>query len=117
MSDNENINYVEFPAKDIELVKKFFSTAFDWHFTDYGSEYAAFTNSGLNGGFFQSELKSTTASGAALVVLYSNDLKKSQAKIEAAGGSIIKAIYSFPGGRRFHFCDPNGNEFAVWSDK
>jgi len=117
MSDSENINYVEFPAKDLELAKSFFSNVFDWQFTDFGPEYTAFTNSGINGGFFQSELKSTTDAGAALIVLYSKDLEKSQTKIEKAGGSIIKAIFSFPGGRRFHFLDPNGNEFAVWSDK
>jgi len=117
MTDNENINYVEFPAKDLELVKSFFSNVFDWQFIDFGPEYTAFTNSGINGGFFQSELKSTTDAGAALIVLYSSDLEKSQTKIEKAGGSIVKAIFSFPGGRRFHFLDPNGNEFAVWSDK
>ena len=117
MIDNENINYVEFPAKNLELAKSFFSSVFDWHFTDYGPEYTAFTNSGLNGGFFQSDLKSTTDVGAALVVLYSKDLEKCQIKIEKAGGSIVKPIFSFPGGKRFHFCDPNGNEFAVWSDK
>ena len=117
MSDNENINYVEFPAKNLEIAKKFFSSVFDWHFTDFGPEYTAFTNSGLNGGFFKSELKSTTNAGAALIVFYSKNLDDSQAKIEKAGGSIAKAIFSFPGGRRFHFYDPNGNEFAVWSDK
>jgi len=117
MSENENINYIEFPAKDLELAKNFFSSVFDWQFTDFGPEYTAFTNSGINGGFFQSDLKSTTEAGAALIVLYSKDLEKSQNKIEKAGGSIVKAIFSFPGGRRFHFCDPNGNEFAVWSDK
>ena len=117
MIDNENINYVEFPAKDLELAKNFFSSVFDWSFTDYGPEYTAFTNSGINGGFFQSDLKSTTDVGAALIVFYSKNLEDSQTKIEKAGGSIVKAIFSFPGGRRFHFYDPNGNEFAVWSDQ
>lgn len=78
--------------------------------------YTAFSNAGLDGGFFKSELCSSTDNGAALIVFYSNNLEETQSKIESARGSIIKPIFSFPSGRRFHFCDPNENEFAVWSD-
>ena len=117
MSNHEKINYVEFPAVNIETAKKFFSSVFGWTFVDYGPEYTAFSDSGLNGGFFQSELTVSTQNGSALIVLYSNQLEATQLKIEKSGGLIIKPIFSFPGGRRFHFSDPNGNEYAVWSDK
>ena len=101
---------------DIPAVKAFFAAAFGWQFEDYGPDYVAFSNQGINGGFFKSEQKSTTAKGSALVVFYSKDLASTQAKIEKAGGVIVQKIFSFPGGRRFHFSDPNGNEYAVWSD-
>jgi predicted enzyme related to lactoylglutathione lyase len=116
MDNNDKINYVEFPAKDLALAKKFFSTVFGWSFVDYGPEYTAFFNTGINGGFFKSDLSASTKNGSALIVLYSKALEKTQSKIENAGGSIIKPVFSFPGGRRFHFCDPNSNEYAVWSD-
>ncbi len=116
MNRHEKINYVEFPSKDLEVTKKFFTKAFDWSFVDYGPEYAAFTNEGLDGGFFKSDLNSSFDKGSALIVLYSNELETTQSKIETAGGKIVKPIFSFPGGRRFHFTDPNGNEYAVWSE-
>jgi predicted enzyme related to lactoylglutathione lyase len=116
MNEHEKINYVEFPAKDIEAAKSFFTEVFGWSFVDYGPEYIAFSNEGLDGGFFKSELAASTENGSALIVFYSKDLNDTQLKIENAGGSIIKPIFSFPGGRRFHFGDPNGNEYAVWSD-
>jgi len=116
MNEHEKINYVEFPAKDIETTKTFFNTVFGWSFIDYGPEYAAFSNEGLDGGFFQSDLTVSTGKGSALIVFFSNNLESTQSKIEKAGGSIIKPIFEFPGGRRFHFGDPNGNEYAVWSD-
>ena len=116
MNEHEKINYVEFPAKDIEATKTFFTAAFGWSFVDYGPDYTSFSDEGVNGGFFKSDLVASTANGSALVVLYSEDLEQSQSSIENAGGSIIKPIFSFPGGRRFHFGDPNGNEYAVWSD-
>ncbi len=116
MNEHEKINYVEFPAKNIEATKDFFTTVFGWSFVDYGPEYTAFSNEGLDGGFFQSDLSASTENGSALIVFYSKNLEQTQAKIEGSGGSIIKPIFSFPGGRRFHFVDPNGNEYAVWSD-
>ena len=116
MNLHEKINYVEFPAKDLAGTKAFFQSAFGWSFTDYGPEYTAFENQGLDGGFFQSDLASSTEKGAALIVFYSNQLEATLAKVEKAGGSILRPIYSFPGGRRFHFAEPSGNEFAVWSE-
>ena len=116
MNEHEKINYVEFPAKDIEAIKAFFNSAFGWTFVDYGPEYTAFSNEGLDGGFYKSDLSVSTEAGSALIVFYSKDIERTQSKIENAGGTIIKPIFSFPGGRRFHFGDPNGNEYAVWSD-
>ena len=116
MSEHEKINYVEFPAKDIEAAKSFFTRVFGWTFMDYGPEYTAFSGAGLDGGFYQSEAVVSTQTGSALIVFYSQSLEDTQSKIEQAGGSIIKPIFSFPGGRRFHFADTNGNEYAVWSD-
>jgi uncharacterized protein len=116
MNQHEKMNYVEFPAKDLAATKAFFESAFSFSFTDYGPEYTAFENQGLDGGFFQSDLASSTEKGAALIVFYSNQLEATLAKVEKAGGSILRPIYSFPGGRRFHFTEPSGNEFAVWSE-
>jgi uncharacterized protein len=112
---SETINYVEYPAKDIEATKQFFSTAFGWSFVDYGPDYTAFSNQGLHGGFFRSEQCSSTENGGALIVLLSQDLEATEAKVKKAGGIICKEIFSFPGGRRFHFIEPSGNELAVWS--
>lgn len=116
MNQHEKINYVELPAKDLAGTKAFFESVFGWSFVDYGPEYTAFENQGLDGGFFQSDLASSTQNGAALIVFYSNQLEATLAKVEKAGGSILRPIYSFPGGRRFHFTEPSGNEFAVWSE-
>ena len=116
MAEHEKIDYVEFPARDIDAAKAFFTSVFGWSFTDYGPDYTAFSNEGVDGGFFKSDLIASTADGSALIVFYSNDLEQTQTKIARAGGSILKPIFDFPGGRRFHFGDPNGNEYAVWSD-
>ncbi len=116
MNDHEKINYVEFPSKDIEKTKIFFATVFGWSFVDYGPEYSAFANEGIDGGFFKSDLSVSTEAGSALIVFFSKDIEQTLSKIEAAGGSILKPMFAFPGGRRFHFGDPNGNEYAVWTD-
>ncbi len=116
MNKHEKINYIELPAHDIPATKAFFTQVFGWSFEDFGSEYTAFTDQGLDGGFFKSYLASSTKNGGALIVFYSQELEATQAKIEAAGGVIVETIFSFPGGQRFHFTEPSGNEFAVWSD-
>jgi predicted enzyme related to lactoylglutathione lyase len=116
MRDTGKIDYVEFPASDMSAAKHFFTKAFGWTFTDYGPDYMAFSDAGLEGGFYQSERVVSTENGSALIVLYSRALEETLAKIEQSGGRIVKPIFSFPGGRRFHFADPNGNEYAVWSD-
>jgi predicted enzyme related to lactoylglutathione lyase len=116
MNISDKINYVEFPATNIEATKAFFTGVFGWEFEDYGPDYAAFSNQGIDGGFFRSELSSSTDSGSALVVLYSDSLESLQSRIEKAGGIIVRSIFEFPGGHRFHFTEPSGNELAVWSD-
>ncbi|HEY8586876.1 MAG TPA: VOC family protein [Rhodanobacter sp.] len=116
MPAHEKINYVEFPARDLAATKRFFREAFGWVFEDYGPDYAAFAGQGLDGGFFKSELAARTGQGSALLVFYSAHLEDTFAKVVGAGGDIVKPIFAFPGGRRFHFTEPSGNELAVWSD-
>lgn len=116
MSDHGKLDYVEFPANKLNATKAFFTAVFDWSFTDYGPEYTSFKDQGLHGGFYQSDLKASTENGSALLVFYSEALEQTLDKVVAAGGTIIKPIFSFPGGRRFHFTEPSGNEFAVWSN-
>ncbi|GGO80499.1 glyoxalase [Marinobacterium nitratireducens] len=117
MNEHEKLNYVEYPATDLPSTKAFFETAFGWSFTDYGPDYTAFAGQGLDGGFFSADMHSSTANGAALLVFYSSNLEATLTKVRDAGGLIVKPIFSFPGGRRFHFTEPSGNEFAVWSDR
>jgi predicted enzyme related to lactoylglutathione lyase len=117
MPAHEKINYVEFPSRDLEATKRFYSHSLGWEFTDFGPDYTAFSGAGLDGGFFRADLAASTANGSALIVLYSENLEQTQQKIEAAGGVIAKPISRFPGGRRFHFTEPSGNEFAAWSDQ
>lgn len=117
MNEHEKLNYVEIPSRDLASTKAFFEKTFGWSFVDYGQEYTSFSGQGLDGGFFKADLSSSTATGAALLVFYSDDLEGTLEKVSTAGGKVIKPIYSFPGGRRFHFLEPSGNEFAVWSDR
>ena len=116
MNQHETLNYVEFAAKDLNATKAFFSAVFGWDFTDYGPEYTAFANQGLDGGFYQADACSRTANGAALLVFYSEYLEATYNKVVDHGGEVIKPIFEFPGGFRFHFIEPSGNEFAVWSE-
>lgn len=116
MKETGKINYVEIPSRDIERTKTFFSDAFGWTFVDYGPDYAAIENAGLDGGFYRSDQRAIAARGSVLVVLYSADLAATLATVQSSGGRIVKDVFSFPGGRRFHFADPSGNEFAVWSE-
>lgn len=115
MHAHEKLNYVEFPARDLAATRTFFSAVFAWRFEEFGPDYCAFSGQGLDGGFYRSELYSSTRNGSALLVFYSDDLQATLTKVEQAGGRIEKPIFNFPGGRRFHFSEPSGNEFAVWS--
>jgi predicted enzyme related to lactoylglutathione lyase len=116
MPNDQKINYLELPANDLDAVQAFYAGAFGWTFVDYGPEYRAFNDGFVDGGFYKSSATSTTDKGAALIVLYANDLEQTKETVVHNGGAIVKDIFSFPGGRRFHFADPHGNELAVWSD-
>lgn len=111
------IDYVEFAAADLVGTKAFFTEVFGWKFTDYGPAYTAFSGSGLEGGFYSTELRSRQGEGGALIVLYSDDLEGTLEAVRSGGGEICKGIFSFPGGRRFHFLEPSGNELAVWTEE
>lgn len=116
MKAHHKIDYVEFPSADLEKTKAFFSKAFGWQFEDFGPEYTSFGDEGLYGGFYKADSASKPANGAALIVLFSEDLEASQRAVENAGGVIVTESFDFPGGRRFHFTEPMGNEFAIWSE-
>ena len=111
---NNHINYIEFKAKDIENIKKFYNESFGWEFKDYGPDYASFKESGIFGGFQKTEGEIINGT---LIILYHKDLEAIKKKIIQKGATISQEIFSFPGGRRFHFKDPSGNELGIWSDK
>ncbi len=105
-----HIDYVEFAAEDLGAVKKFYTAAFGWVFTDWGPEYVSFAGAGLEGGFRGGE---KPVNGSTLVILYADDLEASERRVIDAGGEITER-HEFPGGRRFHFRDPAGNVLGVW---
>lgn len=109
---HEQIQYIEFLSEDVGRARKFYSACFGWKFKDYGPDYTAFEGEYVDGGFATGQ----PVSGSILVILYSDELEKTKNKVVEAGGKIVKDIFSFPGGRRFQFLDPDGNELAVWSD-
>ena len=114
MPTHHAIDYIEFTVRDLAEAKRFYAAAFGWAFTDYGPAYAGIQGpEGEVGGMEQAE---TLRHGGPLVILYSEDLEASLEAVEAAGGTISAAPYAFPGGRRFHFLDPSGNELAVWAN-
>ena len=117
MNRETTINYIEIPASDMAGTKAFFSELFGWEFQDYGPDYCSFNDGQLDGGFYKSDKSASTALGSVLVVFYRDDLEKAVSEVETAGGQIVKPIFPFPGGRRFHFTDPSGNEFAIWSEQ
>jgi uncharacterized protein len=110
---NFQIDYIEFPSTDIEATKRFYSAVFGWSFTDYGPNYTSFHDGRLGGGFTMS---AKPVKGGPLVVLYAKNLEATQQKVVESGGKLLIETFEFPGGRRFHFADPNGNELAVWSE-
>jgi len=110
---DKTINYIEFAVSDITRTKAFYASAFGWKYTDFGPAYCEFDDGQMKGGF---DASGTPRPGGPLIVLYGNDLSKLQASVTAAGGKIVKPIFDFPGGKRFHFTDPDGYELAVWSE-
>ena len=117
-SNDQRIDYVEFSVGDIARSREFYGKAFGWSFKDYGPGYCEFNDGRLTGGFALGggeKGDGSNKAGGPLVILYADDLDATQRRLEAAGGTIVKPPYSFPGGRRFHFADPDGYELAVWS--
>ncbi|BDX00049.1 glyoxalase [Maricaulis maris] len=114
VNDNEailKIDYNEIPVTDMAAAKAFYRAAFGWDFLDFGPDYAAFQNAGLDGGLRRED---TRFPQGCLIILKAKDILAAEARVEGAGGAIIKRE-DFPGGRRFHFTDPAGNELALWS--
>jgi len=109
------IDYVEIPVTDLDAAKRFYAAAFGWSLADYGPDYAGIQGDGKEMGGLRRDDR--VAPGGPLVILYSEDLDRSAAAVTAAGGTIVTPAYDFPGGRRFHFADPAGNELAVWSER
>ena len=112
---NNSINYIEFPLVKNAETKQFYTQVFGWEFTDWGPNYVSFSGAGIDGGFNGGDDAQVSVPGV-LVVLYADDLPQKLKEVQNVGGQIIKPIYQFPGGQRFHFLDPNGIELAVWSE-
>lgn len=119
-TNDQRIDYIEFSVREIARSRAFYGEAFGWSFKDYGPDYCEFSDGRLTGGFAvrgDAGASGTAGRGGPLVILYADDLADTQRRLEEAGATIVKPISSFPGGRRFHFTDPDGYELAVWSDK
>jgi predicted enzyme related to lactoylglutathione lyase len=112
--DEKKIDYVEIPVTDPAAARAFFDKLFGWSFEDWGPDYVSFNDGRMDGGFRRSE--EAPPPGSVLVVFYSEDLERDRDRVVELGATISADIFDFPGGRRFHFTDPNGNEFAIWSD-
>ena len=114
MSADNQIDYIEFQAKDPAATRAFFEQLLGWKFTDYGPDYTSFEDGRIAGGFARADRCSTIESGGVLVVFYHPRLEEVRLRVIDLGGKITKEIFPFPGGRRFHFTEPSGNECAIW---
>ncbi len=117
MTAENMLDYVEIPANDLARAKEFFTALFGWKFEDYGPDYCSFQDGRLGGGFRRADVAVAVDKGSPLLVFYKEDLAAASARVIELGGTISRDVFPFPGGRRFHFTDPNGNEYAIWSDK
>ncbi|HXN35886.1 MAG TPA: VOC family protein [Opitutaceae bacterium] len=117
MDQTNKIFYVELPASDPGKTRAFFEKVFGWTFTDYGPDYTAFTDGRMAGGFFRSEKRASLAAGSALVVIQHPRLEETLKRVVDHGGKVTQEIFSYPGGRRFHFTEPSGNELSVCADE
>jgi len=111
---HHHFNYIELPTTDMAAMKNFYSAVFGWSYVDYGPSYAAISGAGVDGGF-DADSDRTPSRHGALIVIYSDDVEASLEAVRAASGQITVPIFTFPGGKRFHFIDPSGNELAVWT--
>ncbi|MBB3678514.1 VOC family protein [Modestobacter versicolor] len=109
------IDYVELTVLDLAEAQRFYADAFGWEFTAYGDSYAGIRSRSGDGEVGGLALGTDVRPGGPLVLLWSADLDRTLAAVESAGGRVVQGPYGFPGGRRFHFSDPSGNELGVWS--
>ena len=114
MRPENRIDYVEIPATDLPKARAFFEALFGWEFQEWGDEYMSFSDGRLDGGLRLATEPATTS--GVLLVFYSDDLERDVDRVKALGATISQDIFAFPGGRRFHFIDPVGTEFALWSE-
>jgi len=112
-----SVDYVEIPSRNVTKSQAFFTALFGLKFTEYGPDYVAFEDGRLSGGFYSSDQVSSVALGAAIIIFYTEHLESLRDRAIALGATITRDIFSFPGGRRFHFAEPGGSEFSIWSDK
>jgi predicted enzyme related to lactoylglutathione lyase len=117
MDATNKIDYIELPTLNPEATKAFFTQLLGWKFEDYGPEYTSFADGRIAGGFYRADRPARVENGSVLVVLYHPRLEEVRQRVLDLGGLIGKDIFSFPGGRRFHFTEPGGSELAIWSDK
>jgi uncharacterized protein len=117
MDQTNKIFYIEFQASDLEATRAFFETVFGWTFTDYGPDYTAFADGRIAGGFARSNKRASMTAGSALVVIQHPRLEETLGRVVEHGGKITQEIFSYPGGRRFHFTEPSGNELSVCADE
>ncbi|TKI07258.1 VOC family protein [Martelella alba] len=111
---NGQIDYVEFNVSDLARTKAFYGEVFGWIFTDYGPTYTEFSDGRITGGFTTTE--TITPHGGPLVIFYAENLHQTLQKLQAAGAEIVKPVFAFPGGQRFHFKDPDGYVLGVWTE-
>ena len=112
--EQKRIDYIEIPVTDPAKARDFFVELYGWSTEDWGPDYVSFNDGRLDGGFRRSD--EPAPSTGVLVVFYSTDLERDRDRVVELGASISQDIFEFPGGRRFHFIDPGGSEFAIWSD-
>jgi predicted enzyme related to lactoylglutathione lyase len=112
---HHSINYIELPSYDLKVTKEFYGSLFGWTFTDWGDTYISIDGAGIDGGFHTHDSAKVQKPGV-LIILYSENLEATLQAVEATGATITLPIFAFPGGRRFQFQDPSGNELAVWSE-
>jgi hypothetical protein len=116
MDQTNKICYIEFHASDLGKTKAFFEKAFGWTFTDYGPDYTSFVDGQIAGGFFRSDKHASRDAGSAMVVILNPSLEETLRRVVEHGGKITQEIFSYPGGRRFHFTEPSGNELSVCAE-
>ena len=113
MRPENRIDYVEIPVTDLKKTRAFFEALFGWTFKEWGDEYLSFSDGRLDGGF---RLATEAPQSGVLLVFFSEDLERDVERVKELGATMTQEIFSFPGGRRFHFRDPAGTEFAIWGD-